>query len=153
MKRQFPLQSVRDLSQLRLDEATRLLGQLISGQQEAAQRLELLTQYRDEYQGRFLASARDGIGRDAWDNYRAFLGRLDEAVAQAKDMVAASERKTAAGQQEWLTKRGRVKAFDTLAQRHQTRVVYAEAKQEQKAQDEHTARRHMDKVAERGSGK
>ena len=152
---------------MRLDEATRVLGELISGQQEATQRLELLTQYRDEYHGRFLASARDGIGRDAWDNYRAFLDeltspgaralteamvsrdldRLDTAVAQAKEMVAASERRTASGQKEWLNKRGRVKAFDTLAQRHQSRVIHAEAKQEQKVFDEHAARKHGEKTS------
>lgn len=145
MKRQFPLQSLLDLSQLRLDEATRMLGELISGQQEAAQRLELLIQYREEYQQRFLASAKQGIGREAWHNYQTFIDRLDDAVAQAREMVAASERRTAAGQQEWLSKRGRVKAFDTLAQRHQTRVDYAESKQEQKAFDEHAARSHHEK--------
>lgn len=148
MKRQFPLQSLLDLSQLRLDQAARQLGELISGQQEASQRLELLMQYREEYQTRFLASAQNGIGRDAWDNYRAFLARLDTAVAQAKEMVAASEQRTAAGQQEWLSKRGRVKAFDTLAQRHQSRVTYADSKQEQKAFDEHAARRHREKDTE-----
>lgn len=148
MKRQFPLQSLLDLSQLRLDEATRMLGELISGQQEAAQRLELLIQYREEYQQRFLASAKQGIGPEAWCNYQAFIDRLDDAVAQAREMVAASERRTAAGQQEWLSKRGRVKAFDTLAQRHQTRVDYAESKQEQKAFDEHAARSHHEKEKE-----
>jgi flagellar FliJ protein len=60
-------------------------------------------------------------------------------------MVATSERRTAAGQLEWLNKRGRVKAFDTLAQRHQSRIVHAESKQEQKAFDEHAARRHQEK--------
>ena len=148
MKRQFPLQSLLDLSQLRLDEATRLLGELISGQQEATQRLELLMQYRDEYQTRFVATAQGGIGRDAWHNYRAFLDRLDAAVAQAREMVAASEQRTAAGQQEWLNKRGRVKAFDTLAQRHHSRIVYAESKQEQKGFDEHAASRHHEKGSE-----
>lgn len=148
MNRQFPLQSLLDLSQLRLDEATRQLGELISGQQEATKRLELIMQYREEYQARFLASAQSGIGRDAWDNYRAFLERLDAAVAQARAMVAASEQRTAAGQQEWLSKRGRVKAFDTLAQRHQTRIVHAESKQEQKALDEHAARLHREKDTE-----
>lgn len=122
-----------------------MLGELISGQQEATQRLELLMQYRDEYQNRFLSSAKDGIGRDAWHNYRAFLDRLDAAVAQAKTMVTASAQRTAAGQQEWIDKRGRVKAFDTLAQRHQSRLLHAEAKQEQKAFDEHAARRHREK--------
>ena len=148
MSRQFPLQSLLDLSQLRLDEATRVLGELISGQQEATQRLELLMQYRDEYQSRFLATAQSGIGRDAWHNYRAFLDRLDAAVAQAREMVAASEQRTAAGQQEWLNKRGRVKAFDTLAQRHESRLIYAESKREQKAFDEHAARRHQEKDQE-----
>ena len=148
MTRQFPLQSLLDLSQLRLDEATRRLGELISGQQEAAQRLELLIQYRQEYQQRFLASAQTGIGRDAWHNYQAFLDRLDAAVAQAREMMVASEQRTAAGQQEWLNKRGRLKAFDTLAQRHQTREVYAEAKKEQKVFDEHSARRFRDKDLE-----
>jgi flagellar FliJ protein len=148
VSRQFPLQSLLDLSQLRLDEATRQLGELISSQQEASQRLELLIQYRDEYHQRFLASAQSGINRDAWHNYQSFLGRLDAAVEQARQMLTASERRTAAGQQEWLDKRGRLKAFDTLAQRHQTRVQYAEAKKEQKAVDEHAARRHRDKDIE-----
>ena len=148
MSKQFPLQSLLDLSNLRLDEATRVLGELISGQQEAAQRLELLVQYRDEYQKRFLSTAKEGIGRDAWHNYRVFLDRLDSAVAQAKAMVAASAQRTAAGQQEWINKRGRVKAFDTLAQRHQSRLLYAESKREQKAFDEHAARRHQEKNAE-----
>jgi flagellar FliJ protein len=134
-----------DLSQLRLDEAARALGELIASQQEAKQRLELLQQYRDEYHQRFLDAAQTGIGRDAWHNYRGFLDRLDAAVAQAKEMVIASEQRTAAGQAEWLDKRGRVKAFDTLAERHRSRVVHAEMKQEQKAGDEHAARRFRDK--------
>lgn len=148
MNRQFPLQSLLDLSQLRLDEATRKLGELISGQQEASKRLELIMQYREEYQSRFVATAQTGIGLDAWQNYRAFLDRLDAAVVQARELVAASERRTAAGQQEWLSKRGRLKAFDTLSQRHQSRVMHADLKQEQKGVDEHSARRHWLKDAE-----
>lgn len=142
MSRKFPLQSVLDLSQLHLDEATRRLGELIAGEQEAATRCELLIQYRDEYHARFLAAAQGGLGPDQWRNFQAFLGRLDTAIAQAGELVAQSRQRTAAGQQEWLSKRGRVKAFDTLAQRHRTRVDYAESRREQKNLDEHSARRH-----------
>ena len=56
MDKTFRLQSLLDLSNMRLDEATRLLGKLIAGEQEASQRLVLLTQYRDEYQTRFIAA-------------------------------------------------------------------------------------------------
>lgn len=146
MTKNFPLQSILDLSQMKLDEATRRLGELIAGERRAGERMELLTQYRDEYQARFLAAARDGLSRDQWRNYQAFLDRLEDAIGEAKKMVAHSQQLTAAGQQDWLDKRGRVKAFDTLAQRHQSREHRAESKQEQKILDEHASRRHQDKV-------
>ena len=138
----FPLQSLLDLSQLRLDEATRRLGELISGEQEASQRLELLTQYRAEYQERFVAAAQAGLSPREWQNFRSFLLKLDDAVNQAGQMVTQSKQRTAAGQQEWIAKRGKVQAFDTLSQRHQARQTQAELRREQKASDEHTARRH-----------
>jgi flagellar FliJ protein len=136
----FPLQPIRDLSQLHLDEATRRLGELISGEQQAEERLRLLTEYRAEYQARFLEAAKGGLGRETWHNFQSFLGRLDAAIDQAGAMVEASKQRTAAGKEEWINKRGRVKAFDTLAQRHQSRVEYAELKREQKSLDEHSAR-------------
>jgi flagellar FliJ protein len=142
MNKSFHLQPLLDLSNLRLDEAARMLGALIAGEQEAGQRLDLLTQYRDEYQARFVTAASNGIGPDTWRNYQHFLTRLDQAIDQAQAIVNTSKQRTADGQRNWLDKRGRVKAFDTLAQRHQARLAYAEARQEQKQSDEHSARRY-----------
>lgn len=148
MSKSFQLQPLLDLSNLRLDEATRQLGKLIAGEQEASQRLELLVQYRDEYHARFLDAAKSGLGPDAWRNYQHFLGRLDQAIEQARAMVAASKQRTAAGQKNWLDKRGKVQAFDTLAQRHQARLAYGLTRQEQKQSDEHAARRFGQAVEE-----
>lgn len=139
----FPLQSVLDLSHMKLDEATKRLGELIADQQQTAERVELLVRYRDEYQARFLAAAREGLGREQWRNYQAFLDRLDVAIAQAQQMAARSRQMMAEGQQDWLQKKGRVQAFDTLAQRHDARVNYAEGRQEQKDLDEHASRLHF----------
>lgn len=136
----FPLQPILDLSQLRLDEATRRLGELITGEQQAGERLQMLVQYRAEYHARFLEAAKGGLGRDTWHNFQSFLGRLDAAIDQASAMAEVSKQRTAEGKEEWIAKRGRVKAFDTLAQRHQSRVDYAELKREQKVLDEHSAR-------------
>ena len=63
-------------------------------------------------------------------------------------MVAASTQRTAAGQRAWIEKSGQVKAFDTLAQRHQAREDRLDQRREQKALDEHAARSHADKEAE-----
>lgn len=142
MAKPFPLQTLLDLSQLRMDDAARQLGKLLAGEQEAGARLILLQEYRAEYHERFNLALRSGIGRDAWNNFQAFLGRLDEAIAQAQAMVVQSKQRTASGQREWVDKRGRVQAFDTLSQRHHNRIQIAENRQEQKAQDEHTARKH-----------
>jgi flagellar FliJ protein len=143
MTQRFPLQALLDLSLLRLDEATRQLGLLISGEQEAAKRMAMLIEYRDEYRKRFLEAARQGIGKDQWRNYQAFLDRLEAAVGQAGALVEESRSRTVAGQRAWIDQRGQVKTYDTLAERHVARAHYAEQKKEQKVQDEHAARGHQ----------
>lgn len=145
MTRAFPLQSLLDLSQLRLDEATRKLGELIAGEQEASRRHTLLVNYREEYRARFLAAAQDGLSPGKWQNYASFLAKLDDAINQADSAMNHTKQQTVAGQLEWVSKRGRVKAFDTLSDRHQSRVAYQDQRQEQKASDEHGARRHEDR--------
>ena len=148
MSKPFPLQTLLDLSQMRMEDAAKRLGELLAGEQEAGARVILLQQYRDEYHQRFVAAAQNGIGRDAWSNYQAFLSRLDEAIAQAQALAAQSKQRTAAGQREWLAKRGRVQAFDSLSARHRQHVQYAENRQDQKIQDEYAARLHQAPEAE-----
>jgi flagellar FliJ protein len=144
----FPLQSILDLSQMRLDEATRRLGELLADQEKASGQMALLVQYREEYYGRFMAAAREGLSPEQWRNYQTFLDRLDSAIGQAEQMMAQSKQMTAAGQQDWLSKRGKFKAFDTLAQRHQARTDQDASRQEQKSLDEHSTRVHLAKFKE-----
>jgi flagellar FliJ protein len=138
----FHLQPLLDLSKLHLDEATRELGRLIAGEQEASRRLAILTQYRDEYQARFRAAAQTGISREEWSNYTRFLARIDDAIVPAAQSVALTQQRTLAGKQNWVGKQGRVRAFDTLADRHRAMVVGQQNKAEQKISDEIGARRH-----------
>lgn len=142
MADKFPLQTLLDLSNMRMDEAAKKLGALIAGERAAAERLEILSSYREEYSSRFVVAAQSGLRPEEWQNYRHFLDRLDEAIGQARELLNQSQRQTKVGQDEWLDKRGKVKAFDTLAQRHEQRQQYAEMKSEQKLSDEHAARGH-----------
>lgn len=148
MTKPFPLQTLLDLSQMRMDDAARKLGELLAGEKVAADRVVLLQQYRAEYHDRFVEAARNGISRNALSNYQAFLGRLDEAIVQAQLMVVQSKQRTAVGQREWIDRRGKVKAFDTLSQQHQDREQRAENRRLQKALDEHTARKHQQRSSE-----
>jgi flagellar FliJ protein len=141
----FPLQSLLDLSQVHMDDAARKLGQLLASEQEVGKTLALLEQYREEYEARFRQAAQNGLTRDEWGNYQSFLGRIDEAIAQQRALVETSRQRTVDGQKEWLDKRNRVKAFDTLSQRHKAHEVHSEAKSEQRAQDEHASKSFHDK--------
>lgn len=136
----FPLQSLLDLSNVRMDDAALRLGQLLASEQEVEKTLDLLEQYREEYETRFRQAAQNGLTREEWGNYQSFLGRLDEAVAQQRTLVQASKQRTVDGQKEWLDKRNRAKAFDTLSQRHKANEIRSEAKTEQRIQDEHAAK-------------
>lgn len=104
--------------------------------------------YREEYQARFLEAAKNGLGQNEWSNYSAFLARIDDAIIQAALSVTLTQQRTLAGQQNWIGKQGRVKAFDTLSERHRARILAQEQRANQKSSDEHTARLHSEKTSD-----
>ena len=144
MAKPFSLQTVLELMQLRADEATRQLARLIANERDAKSKLDMLAQYRDEYATRFKPAAQSGITQREWHNYQEFLNRLDEAIAAQQQMVAVQAKNTAAGQALWQQQRKKLKAIDTLSERHFSSEYALEQKREQKTQDEFAARRKDD---------
>lgn len=145
MPRPFSLQTVLELMQTRADDATQNLARLIASERDAKSKLELLQQYRDEYAARFQQAAQSGISPREWHNYREFLGRLDEAIDVQRKTVAQQAKNTAAGQLHWQEQRKRLKAIDTLSDRHFAAENARELKREQKTQDEFAARYKSEK--------
>lgn len=145
MAKPFSLQTVLELMQIRADDATQNLARLIASERDAKSKLELLQQYRDEYALRFQQAAQNGISPREWHNYTDFLGRLDEAIDTQRKMVAQQALNTAAGQVHWHQQRTKLKAFDTLSERHFANENTRELKREQKTQDEFAARYKSDK--------
>ena len=148
MSESFPLQPLLDLANNRMDEAARKLGELIASEHAVEEKLALLVDYRKEYHARFVEAVRNGIGPDAWRNFSAFLGKLDEAITQQERAVSVSRQRTEQGQQAWVDQRNKVKAFDTLSHRHQSQQARNEAKQEQRLTDEHAAKQFRDRTEE-----
>lgn len=142
MAQPFSLQPLLDIMQTRTDDATRQLGQLIAAEQNAKTRLHMLEQYREEYSQKLRDAITQGITQLVLRNYQEFLGRIDEAIAQQGMAVRSSEHSTAAGQAHWKEQNKRLKAIDTLSQRHDSRERYRENKLEQKLQDEFSARKY-----------
>ncbi len=137
----LPLDTLLELAQARTDEAAKRLGHLIAAQSEDSRKLELLQQYRADYQARFVAHARNGMRPEEWANYQSFLAKLDAAIDQQARMCQIAQSRTQDGQKNWLEQRNRHKAFDTLAQRQESEEARNAARQDQKAADEHSAKR------------
>jgi flagellar FliJ protein len=148
MTEPFPLQPLLDLANNKMDDAARKLGDLIASERAVEEKLALLVEYRKEYQARFVETARNGIGPDAWRNFSAFLVKLDDAIAHQQRIASDSKRRVEQGQQEWVDQRNKVKAFDTLSHRHQNLQARKDAKQEQRLTDEHAAKQFRDRDPE-----
>lgn len=142
MSKPFVLQPLLDMSRGHLDNATGELGRLISLEQEGSRKLELLQGYRSEYVARFRDAVRDGLGVEALRNYSAFMAKIDEAIDVQQALLDQSQRNTSAGKQAWVDQRNRVKAFDTLHDRHMQREQQQMQKQEQRESDEHSNNRY-----------
>ena len=144
MTKPFSLQTVLELMQARADEATQHLARLIANERDAKNKLAMLQQYRDEYASRFRQAAQNGLSQREWHNYQEFLNRLDEAVDLQTKTVAQQVQHTVAGQSNWQQHRKKLKAFDTLSDRHFANENAQELKREQKTQDEFATRKRDD---------
>jgi len=141
MSQPFSLQPLLELMQEKTDEATRRLGQLIAAEQNARSRLQMLEGYRNEYADRLRSAIAEGITRQVLANYQDFLGRIDDAIRQQRQVVEQTEANTARGQQDWREKNTRLKAIGTLSDRHEEKERHKENRREQKLQDEFTTRK------------
>lgn len=140
MAKPFSLQSVMNLAQHQNDSATRKLGHLNKQQLGTQQQLEILRQYRRDYQARLQESTQDGMNPAELRNFQEFINKIDEAIAQQIQAVEQSKVSTQAGRVEFDSTRRKLKSFDMLHQRHIEEQKKIAEKSEQKSLDEHTNR-------------
>lgn len=148
MTKPFHLQPLLNLAQIENDTATRRLGQLNKLQYDAQAQLEILQQYRKDYQMRMQESSLNAIDPALLRNFQEFINKLDLAIAQQIKAVEQSKLSTQRGQGEFSNTQRKLKSFDTLQQRHIETQNKAEAKLEQRAMDEHTGRSTAYKMRE-----
>ncbi|PWB55340.1 MAG: flagellar export protein FliJ [Nitrosomonadales bacterium] len=147
MARKFPLQPLLDLAQNHMDSAAKNLQALKARWNDAEDKLRQLLAYRESYRERLRESGGNGTSAMALRDFQLFLAKLDAAIKLQQDEVARCQARWNAGQQEWLKQRGKLKAFDTLSQRHRRAEEKRENQIEQKEQDE-LSRKQSDRSGE-----
>ncbi len=140
MIKPFSLQPLMNLAQHQNDSATRKLGQLNKLEQSAQQKLDILLEYRKDYQARLQESTQNGIDQGDLRNFQQFINKLDEAISQQIKAVERSKASTQVGRGEFDTTQRKLKSYDMLQQRHIEAQKKVAEKSEQKILDEHTGR-------------
>ncbi|OGT19869.1 MAG: flagellar export protein FliJ, partial [Gallionellales bacterium RIFOXYD12_FULL_53_10] len=115
-------------------------GELNKLQHDSEVQLETLRQYRRDYQERMQTASQQGVDPIVLRNFQQFIYKLDAAIVQQLKAVEQNRLSTQAGLNDYGGTQRKLKSFDTLQQRHIESELKIEAKQEQKAMDEHSGR-------------
>lgn len=143
MAKHFPLQPLLDYSQHRMDSAERALLMLKQRVETERQRLRDLLTYRQEYQQRLQGSASQGIAIHLLRDYQAFLAKIGQAIAHQETAVAQAEEQWSRAHENWLGQRRKVKAYETLARRHEQDELRRQDKRDQRLLDEQAVKQFL----------
>lgn len=135
------LDTLIELANKETDEAAKRLGATLRAGEDADQKLELLTQYRDDYAARCQSNLASGISTTHFNNFQIFMQKLDHAIAGQQKVVDAAMQRVAQARAAWQACEQKKMSFVTLAGRASKEDARRELWRDQKQNDEHAARR------------
>ena len=125
------LDTVRQIALAEEQVASRQLGDAQLACDEHAYRLNELEQHRSSYQG----SNQSIVDPVRWQDYQAFLARLDQAIDMQRELITSAENDLAESRRHWMLKRQRVDSLDKIILRYRQEEVAEQDRQEQKTLD------------------
>lgn len=131
-----PLDLLIEQSREARDHAGRSLADERRGETQAADQLETLTAYRDEYSQRLQAAMNAGIDAASLANYQGFIRSLDDAIERARQALRDQGERVSASRQHWQQSQRQLSSYDTLAARRAGRERQEEHRQERRNNDE-----------------
>jgi flagellar FliJ protein len=132
-----PVQRVLDRNE---KQRARELGEARGRLTAAEAKLQDLEQYRQDYERAFQQRAKAGQPVRALRDFQVFLARLDQAIAQQRQIVAAAKSEVSGQSTRWQSAARQVKAVDSVVERWQGEERRAEDRREQKETDERAQR-------------
>lgn len=140
MTNKLPLTILIELAQSKTDEAARRLGQLQNAHTSAADKLQMLVEYRQEYLDQMQQQMLGGLSAAQLRNFQNFIATLDGAIAQQRALTLQADARLAHGRTDWQYTKRRLSSFDTLANRAHQQDLLILSKRDQRDSDERAAR-------------
>ncbi|AGH86450.1 MULTISPECIES: flagellar export protein FliJ [Ralstonia solanacearum species complex] len=147
----FRLETVLELAKKDTEKATQEVGRLMNTRELAAQKLAMLSDYRNNYRQQMQVNAEGGIDAARLHNYAAFIDRLGSAVDHQRGTISALEAQLQRSRDNWLEKQRREQSFDILRQRHVEEQRQDQERRAQRENDEHAAKLIRMRAAQAGS--
>ena len=134
------LDTLIDLAQRESDAYAKRLGAALKAVDEGEQKLQMLLGYRDDYANRLDAAQMAGITPFAYQNFVAFLGKLEQAIDGQREVLKHARVKADMEKKGWQESERKRLSYRTLNERAAAEALALEIKRDQKMMDDHAAR-------------
>jgi flagellar protein FliJ len=134
------LETLIDLAQRESDACAKRLGAALKAVDEGEQKLQMLLGYRDDYANRLDAAQMAGITPFAYQNFVAFLGKLEQAIDGQREVLKHARVKADMEKKGWQESERKRLSYRTLNERAAAEALAIDNKRDQKMMDDHAAR-------------
>jgi flagellar FliJ protein len=134
------LDTLIDLAKRESDACAKRLGAALKAVEEGEQKLQMLLGYRQDYADRLDQNQVAGITPLAYQNFVAFLGKLEQAINGQRDMLKHAQYKAENERKAWQESERKRLSYRTLTERAALEALKIENKRDQKMMDDHAAR-------------
>jgi flagellar FliJ protein len=134
------LETLIDLAQRESDACAKRLGAALKAVDDGEQKLQMLLGYRDDYANRLDAAQMAGITPFAYQNFVAFLGKLEQAIDGQREVLKHARAKADMEKKAWQESERKRLSYRTLNERAAAEALALESKRDQKMMDDHAAR-------------
>jgi len=128
------------LAEDREQVAIKQLQDTLNTQRDRQARLDELLAYKEEYQGKFSAAESNARSTFQFNDYLAFLRRLDVILGEQHRLVAVSEKEVEQRRLAWMKLREKTQSLEKAGERFLTEERSIQDKKEQKDADERAQR-------------
>ena len=124
-------------------EAARIFADAQQRVTDSEQQLQQLETYRDEYLNRYQQLSQTSGSMNQLLDYQAFLAKLNQGIGQANNTINICRQQRDILKQQWLQRRTRTQALDSVVQKYQQAEMKHQTYLEQKEIEEFSQQQHQ----------
>lgn len=140
MKKSRRIKTIVELKQKQEKKALEEFGGCQQKTQEVAKQLQDLIAYRQDYQNKYMQLGGGGVGVRQLLDFRAFMSKLDQAIADQQQSLQVMEKELQTKRKIWENAYQRTKSLQKVQNTAQAVELQEEDKREQNEQDDRASR-------------